>query len=537
MRTLRLTTPAPSKRIDQSIVTKPKAFKDWLDYLPYATPANALEKLIKGVSTHNRQQISTAHRFEMLEMVQQPFAVLLDAYLQPRPDRGTLPINKRNRQIGSALHKLSTEIAFGYKLVIKQSLGSSIKLGRHKILHPSLQRAMKYLGMTLLQSFIDYTPGPNNVWREIYQIYAYAEEAKIHDQTISDQNDRFNTVTTIQRLFKQIILLSLVDPYRLPDGQTWLLFNYLNSLEESCKITPFGETNNNLGFFVVDLNSDLMPQPLTDEQLLLDAPQLIDTRTLVARVNQERELAQKGNVPANFPLPTELPINDKIQLLIRLQKGWTSKQSRKMPRVEEVGRAQVLCGLDAVHHHLATDHPKSENQEQHNDQIEITSQLGDRLKNGTQDHALNQWRLINRSLGGLSLAANAASNCNLTTGQLLAIHSNDKESDEWIIAISRWLIYDANQNENKFGIQYLSKKPQAVQIKAQVGSQLEMEWRPAITFELRTKSGIQQCIVCAKGFHLSEREFQLVENGSSKTINCGQLVETTSLIDWFIYTD
>jgi len=537
MKAPRLTTPTFSKRVDSSIETRPKAFKHWLDYLPFATPANAAQQLRKGIATINRQPLPINQRFELLELLHQPLETLTDAYLQPRPDRGTRPLNQRNRQLGDELKLLNTEIAYGYKIITKESLDKGSKSGKRKQLTTALQRTLSYLEQTLLLAFIDYAPFPANVWREIYQIYLFAEDQGLLELTIDDPLNRDAHQTTLSRLFKQIVLLSLIDPYRFPEGQTWLVFNYLKQQDGLGKVVPLAEVDENLGFFLFDLNSDLMPQPLSDEPPPLDEPRMIDARKLVVEINTLRETIQSGG-KLNTGLPRQLPINDTLQLLARLQRTWTSKQSRKTPRIEGSGKVTIATGLEAIHHFIDGGVSLLPPLETDDERIEISSKLGGDFASGRQHQFnLNQWRLLNRSLGGISLTAPNKTSNNLSTGQLLATYSEERDAASWTIALIRWLMHDKQQQETRFGIQYLSKHPTTSTIRAQVGSKLEMEAQPALLFEIRTKSGMQKSLVCPEGFFRANRDLLVMQEGKFKPYRCEQLIETTSHIDWFTYSE
>ena len=91
--------------------------------------------------------------------------------------------------------------------------------------HP---RALHYIGEVLLQNALVYSAWPPGTWREINAIYAYASQNRIHQIPVKAEDGRSGTPnTTIEDLFKGLMLFASATPHRLRQSHAKLLFAYL----------------------------------------------------------------------------------------------------------------------------------------------------------------------------------------------------------------------------------------------------------------------------------------------------------------------
>ena len=87
---------------------------------------------------------------------------------------------------------------------------------------------MHYLGQLLLQNALVYAGWPEGTWREINAIYAYASQNRIHQIPVKAEDGRSGTPnTTIEDLFKGLMLFASATPHRLRQSHAKLLFAYL----------------------------------------------------------------------------------------------------------------------------------------------------------------------------------------------------------------------------------------------------------------------------------------------------------------------
>ncbi len=539
MTALRLTVPAPSKRQAEEIDTRPGPFGEWLDYLPYANPRAAAEHLGEALSLLNRRPLATANRLELLELMQAPMQLLYEAYLGVSPDGTALNSHARDAKLGGLLQRLIVEVGFGYKRVVQEMDDHGLRRSGRKVAATALYRALRYLGAILQHAYMAYLPYPANVWRELYQLYAFTEEAKLLDTVVPDRFCNSAGSGSPARLFRQILLLALLDPYHMAEGRLWHALRYLQGVPDNGRllwVTP--DSDNHLGYFVVDLQSDSGPHPLGEEPLGRQE-RLFDTRDLVRGLRQQREslAAAKGGVS---PFATSLGEHDALQLLAYMQRHWTGKQERRSERIEESGRIEAAVGLDTAYHFIGggpEPEPEPEPADDGDEDIDLGAATPRFQPARMAPPSLHRWHILNRSSGGLALSLPAADSGGISAGQLLALRA-PAEPDNWTLAVGRWLMRGGGEREIQLGAQFLTRQASAARVRARIGNSGDTTLQAALLFEVQLRQeGRSLTAITPKGLFRHLRELLFFTDGGERRVECLRLLESGDAFDWFSYRE
>ncbi|HFE37741.1 MAG TPA: hypothetical protein ENK06_04885, partial [Gammaproteobacteria bacterium] len=193
---------------------RPRDAEKWIAELPVVHVGETSRLIYKAIAEINRVPLPGQQRYKILVLFREPFEYVSQA-LQKKYINLAFPLSAKNLKIAELARELQLELAIGYKIIIEASL--SKKSGRisSKVLLTSIFRAMYYLGESLLNNCLTYSPQTGQTWQEIHHLYLFAEHNNLTSKKVSDDVIESQSGRTIATLYKHIILLSLSNPYRL----------------------------------------------------------------------------------------------------------------------------------------------------------------------------------------------------------------------------------------------------------------------------------------------------------------------------------
>jgi len=265
-----------------------KALRKWLQSIDKNATDILIEqclvKLIRFNSTHypvkSRLQILGITQHSLAELFNNEKALVRAAINADEPDLSSL----------HQLDKLFEEFANGYKLVIN-GLASRPSLNETESLQvqEAIYFCLKFLAQRLLLAYVQYASPAKGIWREINQIYRYAEEKGLLYHIIDDpaSDSSFPVFHCGDFIYKRILLLALAEPFRLMKDECLELYNLCSRWIGACSLFPLGELSSR-GQHLVDLADDYPPRFVTQDLhwQTLDG-RLIDITEVIGRVEQD----------------------------------------------------------------------------------------------------------------------------------------------------------------------------------------------------------------------------------------------------------
>ena len=191
---LTLTVPTPDPVEDLTVETRPKHLKEWLDDLPLTNLTDVCRTLDDEIGALNRQKVAMETRLKLLELYRSVILKLLPA-MEEQYVATRLPQPGKNRQMAEQARQLLMELANGYKIILLDYQNARITLGKGKIAVTAAQRAMSALSRILMICYQTYAPAPSGIWFEIHQIFRFAIEQDIANETVADE-DRESSVNS-----------------------------------------------------------------------------------------------------------------------------------------------------------------------------------------------------------------------------------------------------------------------------------------------------------------------------------------------------
>src|SRR5687767_13290765 len=244
-----LTVPVERTVAPESLETRPRRLKAWLETLPLTNSLECARRACDHIHALNRARLYLDLRLDLLD-VHRAFA---DAILDD-PDticaRSGLPLSARPRCALALGQELANELALGYKVAATESRGKIFGFGAKRQVLELLFRAMQYLRVAMRAGYRAHSPAPRGLWRSMHEIFLYAEQEGIATQPVEGDSK-----TSISDLYCEWLLVALADPYHLVRGEIDRILVQLHqaraplALAKSCPATP------RCAHFIVDCES------------------------------------------------------------------------------------------------------------------------------------------------------------------------------------------------------------------------------------------------------------------------------------------
>lgn len=322
--------------------TDPESFRKWVGNLPLANIDACVGQLEFGLSEINGVEIPPANRLQILELLAGP-VMHITGTLQKKLRAKHLPLgtddlNKSDQSLG-----LFLALATGYKLLVA-ALAREANIGTRPVL-PML-RAIGYLAEALIGSYQSYLPYREGIWADLHALYTLALKHRLQTHQEIDTTKQKPALMSIETAYKQILLLSLANPYRLRPGEIRQVYNLLESWAPYCEFQTAQEQDAS-GLFACHLSSDDPPRylQLTRRELLDASWIILDTSAMTKPAN-----ATLGELRDKPDLRSVLPGENTLK---RLMLSWGVMPERQGERRREEVPVQLVVGLSPIHRLLS----------------------------------------------------------------------------------------------------------------------------------------------------------------------------------------
>jgi hypothetical protein len=515
---LNLTVPALEDKPLINAETRPQKIFDFLAKLPPA-PLDAASALHDEMEILNRRKVSAEQRSKALEIYREHIIHLADT-LASTYCNASLPLSKEAKTYAAAAESLWLELSYGYKLVLTDQLNQIFSPSDKTAAH-TIFRAMETLRQLSMVYYETYFSVPASIWRDWHQLYFHAAQQSLHEIPLQTEDQP----TSINLLYKQILLMSLADPQHLAPQDMELVADYIARFATQTQLQGLGTLENPVGIFVIALDSDKPPVPYVKnvEQTDDNTDILFITVDLARLVHQHLQMLQSGNISKQAGLP-EAMLDSKYQdMLVYLIKHWGVSPKRIYKRSNKSSRSQLGVGLIATHYFM--------NNQQHYQQPESAenSSLMEHAPVAKPPIQASNWQVLNVSANGTALRKLPSVSAQVRIGDLLSIR-NDAEKN-WSVAVLRWA-NNGEQDHLDIGTQQISPSAKAA------GARIVNNgfYEPVLMLPAMPAIDQPASIITRCGMYAPARVLELDENGSISRVMITKLLERTRSFERFQFS-
>ena len=479
--------PAPNITIqDHSRRPKPylrvKTLKQWLLELPTGNNHKAAQIFIEQVNTINQSRYPVHERIQLLDTLR-PTARQLLLSLKQHTKKAIIPLGRRGLDAYRLSQQLLEVMAAGYKIVFSDL----IALNSHKE-HDELQLreaiyiVIQYLSRQLIEAYLVYAPEPEGIWQELHQLYLYSEERGINSLPLDDPYPEFSLPMpyTIDLAYKRILMLALVEPRHMMQGEADDIFYLVSAWTGACHLLPVDNIPLE-GEYAVDMAADYPPRFVAPD---------INWDAVNARIIDLSEVKQRLEIQLQRFLRTSLNTIDHNEkqtlvarhqrdMLLRLTEAWNGIPARATERHPIRSQVQLATGLSASHYYLSGGDiftPELDELKLKTEEIEPTvfatayeTAMQKDSFHLNKSYNIQPWWQHNTSESGTALACTAdCENTHVKVGEVVAYRDQNEATSHWKLGVVRWLRSDP-ENGLDLGIMNLSNSAVPIAIKGLKG--------------------------------------------------------------------
>ncbi len=466
--------PAQTPPQPGSFLTDPKQTQLWITGLIGSPLGRIAHEVYKVLHALNRTVLPVKTRLEVTKLFIEPVLRntqrLEKYYLNVR-----FPLSERDRKVAQLNRTLLLELALCFKTLLRDQLAQRTS---HTDLALTMQQSLQLHLATLRQIAITYHNYPKNFWRETHQIYAVARASGIQHLEVFNSLAEHPRVLQVEGIYKQIVLFSLSDHYRLRQQDILLILKRLPEWAESAELGPVGTHESQDGLFSLDLDRNTPPLHLSllpGEPASLPHIILLKTHSLLRHLQRLRGQSKLNNLSGQYESR-----GIALKTLDHLCFVWETVPPRSSSRTNLRFELALVVGLKQIYmllHRAQLEHADgrpilpadiasriSSVDDNSGMMVELDSDFWkinesdithiDELIYLEHDSSKPAWtwqddtavtpqnyQIINESSGGYCIRWNNQDAPAIKVGELIGIR-NDNNPRLFSIAISRWMKYE-----------------------------------------------------------------------------------------------
>ena len=506
-----LNIPPRSDDTPISMDVSESAIKAWIVALPTLDFVESCLQMVDLLHELNRHQLEVTERVKVMSWLSARVDKL--HRIMPRNyDSQSLPLSQKQLMLKIQAQELFAECAVAHKVIVSDLIDNRALLTQNKkALFFSIVKAMHYMSLGLIERFLVYQSPDKGTWHDFHKLFVISEQMGILDIAISGNAARGEGSTSINELYKKILLLSLADMSRLMMGEAetvykqlagWSKFTSLSKLDDSFRCGV-----------IVDLGIDEPANHVFSEKPVkfLNGRLFNLTRLLEHLDGQIDVLTEQGMAGKNM-----LSARATQAMYIRLRFTWGVRSKRGAVREPITSAVKLISGLHECHRglsnkrHFNPEHDELRFDAEWNDVGDTSGALtlvpeeeipwekdviearakanlnGNRVSQFDENSRRDAWEKIystsvierarqentglqiidclqvDRSVGGMAIVCDSEqSAASLAVGKVVAVSLAGDQSSQWQTGVVRWLVMLPN-HDIRCGVQILSNQAETI---------------------------------------------------------------------------
>ena len=500
---------------------RPKALKAWVESLPLAQTLDTSRQLGAYLATLNGARVAVDVRVELLEACRTVSDVLLDE-LADIFANAPQPLGPRGRDALQNARALAGELATGFQIAAADTAAKRLGFGLKKQLGLALVRGAQYLAAQVTASYKAYSPVPVGAWGALHQLYLYAEQNEVVNEPAEGADG-----ATVAQVYCEVLLISLTDAYRLPQGELDRIVAQIGSLRAPVTLGQHRPQTRPGGHFIVPCDTDRGPKPALSANDDTGGPnwRLFDANAIVDKLRARKLALDTNNVSASM---SKALGEDGAALIAKLMVLWGDPPKRAYRRDPSDMTVAVCVGLKAISHFVNHDAKVDASTQELALKKGITMPLPAMAEDDSgRVVPIYEWAVVNQSAGGLKVRRAQGAMQPLAVGELIGIRAPGKP--QWTIAVVRW-ITTLDDGGAEFGLQYIGTALRAVWVQATIASNPQARQGLLVADE---DSPGHEILAAAPSTYSELREFDLMGENYMARVRAAGLIELTGRFDLF----
>jgi len=263
MKTIRLTTPPQSENQNDSVELDAGNLERWLKSLRGGDIIETVARLDEAISGFNEVIVPADNRLKLLEIYFTAFHHNLQGYDEMR--LAQLKVStKQKHELASDIMWLYIKLSHGYKIIVKDHVGTPNSSKPPQYLLLAVFRAMELTMISLIYSCRFGLSAPPLTYIEMHQLYEFAEYYELSEKSVKAASGYAKT-PTIASYYALAMIFINIDPAQYESYTLEVLFLALQPFTFGCPITRATENSADSYIFRIKLYENQIPVVVADE--------------------------------------------------------------------------------------------------------------------------------------------------------------------------------------------------------------------------------------------------------------------------------
>ena len=422
--------------------TRAARVQQWLDDALKHDSIEAARLIGHALAAINRVALSDARRLELNEKYYAASVALWPA-LERHFGRAQQPLLAEGLEAAKAALTLSAELATAYKHLLAREADKRSLLGWNRLPLALIHRCMQCSARILTNSYLSYAPVPAHTWHDAHAIYMFARGRNLHQSPVaSDTPD-----ITPERMYTQLLLLALANPYGFLPAQLGHVMRYLQQHSHWAKITDVAPVHRMAkAVAIVPVGHDFPPFSSNKGGNIEGSKLFLLTFDLAFHLQEQLRALDAGAGPPPGFAADPASVANATALLRRLLRQWAMPPARQFNRLPSRARVVMCAGLSAVWQYSPGAHADVAN-----------------APRGLPP--MNACHVINHTPAGYALRQIDATHAPLRVGDVIALRVEGRSTLQ--VALVRWFRNTMRGAALEFGCELLTDHPEAASAKAE----------------------------------------------------------------------
>jgi hypothetical protein len=445
------------------IFTDVASCTQWLNQLQLTNLQRAHSQLLAQIAELNSYPMRGLERLNTLELLRETVEHIQADLARKLIDKA-LPLNDLELMVFVSIKKLWQAMVVGYQRVLQAHIAGDKQLANYGAL--LCQRCLFYTGMEILEHLRTGYEFDTRLWRQLHELYAYAEHQKFHQTTVTDPLSPQATQTSCTSSYVKTLLACHANPAELTRWQLQKMDLWLHQWSSSVTLAyDYRLSKGDSQPLATDLASAAGLQRVED-LTQTDSLRYLAMVPLSKLLRVKIILLEQGHTPKQVGLGDQTGSESCLELLTTLHKIWCEKESQRSASRRPIARlSEVSYPLEGIYTHIAGRPFSPQN---HSNQARHTFEMLGHQRLMTTHNAqtdagypLENWQIDNESAMGARLTRSDTSGGRLSGKYLIAVGTSDAQS--FILGSTAWAVVN-RQGKLQIGVRYLPGIPEAISI-------------------------------------------------------------------------
>ena len=425
------------------------------------------------------------------------------------------------------VRRVMQEMAYGYCHIANECISSKPNKKNLNRLGQAIYDAIKYFFVEYLLACEDFDCRSGPAYRQISRLMTYAAEQKLHLIEMDDKDQPEPHQATIAHQYNRFMLLLLLDPCHLQEGEPRLCYNYLNTVAEEARLITPKDDGETTGRYVVDRLGEVPPylfHPSCLENLAQPRFILFDLSPVSKNLHQQLRRMERSEQRKPDSI-AKLTSREANNLLARMLKSWHIRLKRDSERHATSGQVMMWIGVQHVHNFLTGQSTARASDQQ---EITMTQPMGmNELSPSDADGRLAAQR-SNQSRSGVALHIPRQTVNAPLIGELVLISGNgERTANDWIMGVVK-RAFNVQNNQLEIGVQFVAGKIEPITLRLSHSQQHEQVTQDHPGIFIDQGHTHRSSLIVPKHFFVIGQEYRVEEMVPSPSITPLQLLETTA---------